>query len=92
MKISILGAGRWASNIAFCMDKLNYDVLMWERTEEKENPLFLTRKNKYVTLSENVNFTHDLERAVKHSNIIIISILSQALDNLMSNVKKNKRL
>ena len=46
MKISILGAGRWASNIAFCMDKLNYDVLMWERTEEKENPLFLTRKNK----------------------------------------------
>ena len=90
MKISILGAGRWASNIAFCMDKLNYDVLMWERNEEKENPLFLTRKNKYVTLSENVNFTHDLERAVKHSNIIIISILSQALDNLMSNVKKIK--
>ena len=90
MKISILGAGRWASNIAFCMDKLNYDVLMWERNEEKENPLFLTRKNKYVTLSGNVNFTHDLECAVKHSNIIIISILSQALDNLMSNVKKIK--
>lgn len=90
MKISILGAGRWASNIAFCMGKLNYDVLVWERVEEKENPLFLTRKNKFVTLSENVNFTHDLEKAVTHSNIIIISILSQALDDLMQNVKKIK--
>ena len=31
MKVSILGTGRWASCIGLCLDRKNYNVLMYER-------------------------------------------------------------
>ena len=88
MKVSILGTGRWASCIAFCMDRNNYDVLMWEREHDEDSALFKTRKNQYVTLSNNVNFTHDINKAVNYGDVIIISILSQCLDNLVQRIKQ----
>ena len=91
MKISILGAGRWASCIALCLDRKNYEVLMWEReNKERVNPLFVSRQNKYVSLSNNVNFTHDLQKAINFSDTIFISILSQQVDNFMQDIKQIK--
>ena len=92
MKISILGVGRWASCIAFCMNKKKFNVLMWERehSDGRESSLFSTHKNDYVELSNRVNFTHDLEKAINYGDVIIISILSQQLDNLMQQVKQVK--
>lgn len=88
MKISILGTGRWASCIAYCMDRNNYEVLMWEREHNGvDSDLFKTRKNQYVTLSKNVNFTHDIAKAINYGDVIVISILSQCLDNLMQRIK-----
>ena len=88
MKVTILGTGRWASCIGLCMDRKNYDVLMWERQKEKQSDLFLTHKNRYVSLTKNVKFTNDLEKALNYGDVVVISILSQQLDNLMQNVKK----
>lgn len=90
MNISILGAGRWASCIGLCFDRKNYNVMMWDiwRPIEQENPLFLTHSNKYVTLSNNVQFTHDLNKAINHADIIVISILSQKVDEFMQQVKQ----
>ncbi len=92
MKISILGAGRWASCIAYCMDRKKYNVLMWERLHEdkSENELFTTRANQYVKLTKRVYYTHDLEKTLNYGDVVIISILSQQLDDLMSKVKKIK--
>ena len=92
MKISILGTGRWASCIAYCMEQNNYDILMWERShaDREESDLFRTHTNQYVHLSEKVDFTHSLEDALNFGDIVIISILSQKLDNLMQSVKKVK--
>ena len=79
MKVSVLGAGRWASCLALCLDRKNYDILMWEivRDDGTENELFLYGKNKFVTLSERVQYTHDLEKAVNYGEMIVISILSR---------------
>ena len=90
MKVSVLGAGRWASCLALCLDRKNYDILMWEivRDDGTENELFLYGKNKFVTLSERVQYTHDLEKAVNYGEMIVISILSQQVDNFMQSIKK----
>ena len=92
MKITVLGAGRWASTIALCLDRKGYDVMVWEKMWDKveTNPLFLTGSNKYVTLSKNVKFTHDLEEAFAHSDLFVMSILSQQVENFMQEIKKVK--
>ena len=90
MKVSVLGAGRWASCLALCLDRKNYDILMWEivRDDGTENELFLYGKNQFVTLSDKVKYTHDLEKAVNYGEVLVISILSQQVDNFMQSIKK----
>lgn len=90
MKISILGTGRWASCIGFCLDRKKCNLLMWQR-EHKDRPesgLFVNRTNEYVTLSNRVKLTHDLKQAINFGDVIIISILSQQVDNLMQSIKQ----
>lgn len=93
MKISILGAGRWASTIALCLERKGYDILMYEKVLEgyPENPLFTTHTNNFVTLSKKqVSFTHDLQEALNFSDLIVMSILSQQVDNFMQDIKQIK--
>ncbi len=92
MKISVLGAGRWASTIALCLDRKHHDVLVWEQKfgKTETNPLFINRENKFVKLSKRVNFTHNLKEAINHADIMVMSILSQQVDNFMQNIKKVK--
>ena len=92
MKISILGTGRWASCIAYYLSAVkHYDVMMWERDNDYQggdSPLFATHKNEYVTLPSSVKMTHNIVEALDHGDVIIISIVSQAVGNLMERIKK----
>ena len=93
MKVSVLGAGRWASCIAYCINRNKHDVLMWERMpagSKEVNPLFINHKNAFLTLPDEIGLTHDLEQAVNFGEVIVISILSQQLDNFMQQIKKIK--
>ena len=90
MNITLLGCGRWGSFIAWYMDSIKHNnVMVWGR----ENDPFLdnlikTRKNDYVEFPESIELTHDLNKALNHSEIIIISISSQGVRDLMSHVNK----
>ncbi len=88
MKISVLGPGRWGSFIAWYLNKNNNDVILWgrENSEHIEN-LLKTRTNEYVTLSNNITLTTDLSKAINESDYIIISISSQGLRGLMSEIQ-----
>ena len=87
MKISVLGCGRWGTFIAWYLDKIGHDVILWGRESSKNfAELKEHRKNSYLTLSDNVNLTNDLGHSLKTSNIKIISIGSQSLRNLMEKV------
>ena len=97
MKISILGSGRWASNLAGLCLRNGHKALVYERSLENvpESNFFKTGKNDYIDLSsyvksESLNFTHDLEKAIYYSDYVIISILSQKLDEFMQQIKKVK--
>lgn len=97
MKISILGTGRWASNLAGLCLKNGHEVLAYEKifNNVPESEFFKTAKNSYIDLSDyysagKISFTHSIQEAINYSEHIIISILSQKLDEFMQEIKKAK--
>lgn len=88
MNITLLGCGRWGSFIAWYMDQIKHNnVIVWGRENDPLlDNLIATRKNEYVEFPDSITFTHDLEKAINNSDIIIISISAQAVRDLMSNV------
>ena len=87
MKISVLGTGRWASTNIWIAVRGGHTVKCWDKFETE---FLLTKKNKYVDLSgdENVVCSRDLKETLNYGEIVIISILSQELSNLMDEVSK----
>ncbi len=89
MKISVLGCGRWGSFIGWYLANHNHDVYQWGLEDsESFKVLKETGKNEYVELNNNIYLTSDLEGAIKHAELIIISISSQALRSFMKDVTK----
>ncbi len=88
MNYTILGCGRWGSFIAWYLDKNNHKVTTWGiETDPYVVNFFATRKNNYVELPESVKLTTNLEEAVNENDYIIISISSQNLRSLVSNIR-----
>lgn len=87
MKISVIGTGRWASTNIWIAVRGGHTVKCWDKFE---TDFLLTKKNKYVDLSndENVTCCRDLAETLNYGEIVIISILSQELNNLMDEISK----
>ena len=87
MKISVLGTGRWASTNIWIAVKGGHTVKCWDKFE---TPFMKEKKNRYVDLSncEDVVCCENFEETLNYGEIVIISILSQELDNLMKEVSK----
>lgn len=90
MKISVLGCGRWGSFIAWYHATVlkNQVVLYGEEGRESYDNLKREGKNEYVALDSSINLTSDLRFALEESEVIIISISSQALREFMCKVTK----
>lgn len=90
MKISVLGCGRWGSFIGWYQATvLNNQVILYgEEGREAYDVLKRDGKNEYVALDKSIKLTSDLKYALKESDIIIISISSQALREFMQKVIK----
>lgn len=97
MNISVLGCGRWGTFIAWYLDKVDHNVLLWGR-DASQNFLELknSRKNKYLALESSVKLSADLNKAVDSADVIIISISCQALRSFMEKLNskslKNKTI
>ncbi|MEK5065658.1 NAD(P)H-dependent glycerol-3-phosphate dehydrogenase [Cytobacillus sp. FSL R5-0596] len=80
MKISVLGCGRWGTFIAWYANKIGHKVMLWGR-ENSKNYIRLdeTRKNDYLTLSEDIELSNSIHKAVSFAEFIIISISAQEL-------------
>lgn len=87
MKISVLGCGRWGSFIAWYLANKGYDVYSWGPEDDYSYQVLRdTGKNEYVTLDPRIRLTCDLEEAVTHAEIIVISISSQGLRGFMQRI------
>ncbi|MED1107800.1 NAD(P)H-dependent glycerol-3-phosphate dehydrogenase [Bacillus paramycoides] len=80
LNISVLGCGRWGTFIAWYANKVGHNVMLWGR-ETSRNYIELneTRKNDYLKLSEDIELSNSLHKAISFAEIIIISISAQEL-------------
>lgn len=86
MKISVIGCGRWGTFIAWYLDKIGHQVILYGReTSRNMEMLKKTRTNGTITLSETINLECNIENVLK-SDVIVISISSQGLRELLGQV------
>lgn len=91
MKITVLGCGRWGSFITWYLSSNGHNVTEWGREGGKSfTVLKQTGKNEYVTLDKNVTLTSDLQSAVNNSELIVVSVLSQSLRSVLTELVKYK--
>ncbi|MCX6785890.1 MAG: NAD(P)H-dependent glycerol-3-phosphate dehydrogenase [Candidatus Komeilibacteria bacterium] len=89
MQISILGAGRWGSTIAWVQQQAGRKVILWNRGEELIKEWLATRKNKYLSLPKEVEITGDLAKALT-SEVIFIAIRAQSFRDFCQVLAKQK--
>ena len=83
MKISVIGCGRWGALITWYLDSLGHTVTLYGRSGSEHMQSFLkNRSNDLLTLPESVSLTTDLHHALETAETIIISIPSQSLRGL----------
>ncbi len=88
-RISVLGCGRWGSFIGWYLVNHGFDVKQWGIPGDYTFDVLKNEgKNEYVELDKRIDLTSDLEKAVNHAEIIVISISSQHLREFMQRVNK----
>lgn len=80
MNISVLGCGRWGTFMAWYVNKVGHNVMLWGR-ESSRNFIELkeNRKNDYLSLPDTIELNSSLDKAISFAEIIIISISAQEL-------------
>lgn len=95
MKICVIGCGRWGSLITWYLsEKRGFDVTLYGRDSSETMQRFIKeRKNDLLTLPTSVKLSTDIS-CLCDADVIIISINSQGLSDLMSELEplelKNK--
>lgn len=71
LNISVLGCGRWGTFIAWYANKIGHNVMLWGR-ENSRNYIELneTRKNDYLKLSEDIELSNSLHKAISFAEIM----------------------
>lgn len=88
MKVTVIGAGRWGSFIAWYLDKIGKEVSLYGREDSPNMKKFReTGGNGIIELEKTTKLVYDLD-IVKDSDIIVISIPSQKLRSLMEELQK----
>lgn len=85
MKVTVIGCGRWGSLIAWYIDKIErgFEVTLCGRPSSRHMREFLrTRRNDLLELPQSISLSTDYA-CVRDADIIVISIASQGLEELM---------
>ncbi len=85
-KITVIGAGRWGSFLAWYTDRIGADVTLFGReSSESMKSLLATRSNGILTLPPSIHLSCDIS-CIDESDIIIVSIGSQGLRSLLESL------
>ena len=89
MNMTVLGAGRWGTFIAWYLNKIGNKVILWGREGSKKlEELQQYRKNKFLEIPEEILLTSSLDKAISESECIVIAIEAQNLADFMQTMKK----
>ncbi len=97
MKISILGCGRWGTFLAWYVNRVGHETMLWGREGSKNYmDLCITRKNDYLDLPAGIKLSNSLQDCTDFADYLIISISSQELRGFTKQLKnyslENKRI
>lgn len=87
MKISVIGAGRWGSYIAWYLDSIGHDIKLYGPADAPQMIEFTnTRSNGLITIGESIKLVYDIND-IKDAETVVISIPSQALRGLIGELR-----
>lgn len=97
MNISVIGCGRWGSFIAWYLNKIGHNVILYGRSSsEKLKTLLTSRSNGLLSFDPSIKITDDLDYSISSSDVIIISVGAQSLrsffQGLSAEIFKNKTI
>lgn len=88
LNITIIGCGRWGSFIGWYLDKIGHHVTLYGLSNAESFKQLLTeRKNDYITLTDTISLTTDIETTLE-ADVIIISVNSQSLRSVCAQLKE----
>ena len=85
-QITILGCGTWGSALSQCLALNGHSVYVWHYKSDALEKMSETRKHPKLddfTFHENINFDADLNKCISKSKIIVASVPSHAIRELM---------
>lgn len=91
MKITVLGAGAYGCALAKILNENNNKVTLWTPFEEEEKNIIETRttpKLPNIKLSNNINITTNLDKALDKTKLIVVAIPTAFLSSTIKKVKK----
>ena len=90
MKVCILGSGAYGFALSSILSRNNIDVFIWTYSEDEKKELIKTRRSpklKDYIIPKNVVITTDMEKAVKGSDLVIISVPAFAFEDVVIKLK-----
>lgn len=93
-KITVLGCGSWGGVLARYLDSIGNNISVWHRTGETLNHLLARRSHPNLhnlDFPDSIQFSSDLN-ICKTSDIIVISVPSHAVRNLINDLKQKSLL
>ncbi|WP_428845459.1 NAD(P)H-dependent glycerol-3-phosphate dehydrogenase [Azotosporobacter soli] len=91
MNVSVLGCGRWGSFLAWYAARVGHEVVLWGRESSLNLARFQAeRRNEYLTLPPNVRLSDNLEEALAHAEIVLLSIGAQEVRSFAAQLVKQK--
>lgn len=90
MRVTFLGAGSWGTALAIMLAKNHHEVTLWSAVESEIDMLKTYREHKNrlpgVKLPDTIDITDNLEKSVKHAELIVFSVASPFVRSTAKNV------
>lgn len=90
-KVSVIGAGSWGTALAVVLQKNGHKVTVWSILEDEIKMLSEKREHvdklPGVKLAENIEFTTELEKAVKDMDMVVLAVPSPFIRSTSANMK-----
>ena len=87
MKITVIGSGRWGSFITWYLHKIGHILTVYGRAQSTSfKQILQTRQSGMIHFDENIQLTTDLPQAMSSCDVLIISVSSQNLRELLYSI------